>query len=175
MFTLTTLLVRNGYLAENKVLPKKSELGLCKLKLYVVIFHTQISMRIDQECLYRISWKLVELQHIFCFYYVPSFRRWGHSNLPSVRQEWFTCNNIKTPQYNHFKITCLEMLLRASHTDQVRISLCGVFCIFRFLLWCQTYILSPYLSQAGHSFHSYFFHIILVIKLFFYDCVDFRV
>jgi hypothetical protein len=47
MFTLTTLLVRNGYLAENRVLSKRkaeqSELGLCKLKLYVVIFHTQIS------------------------------------------------------------------------------------------------------------------------------------
>ena len=38
MFTLTTLLVRNGYLAENKVLPKttagQSELGLCKLYVF---------------------------------------------------------------------------------------------------------------------------------------------
>ena len=38
MFTLTTLLVRNGYLAENKVLPKKkagqSVLGLCKLYVF---------------------------------------------------------------------------------------------------------------------------------------------
>jgi len=65
----------------------QSELGLCKLKLYVVIFHTQISTRIDRERLYRISWKLVALQHIFCAYYVPSFRRRGHSILPSVCQE----------------------------------------------------------------------------------------
>ena len=49
------------------------------------------------------------------------------------------------------------MLLRTSHTDQVRISLSRVFCIFLFLLWCQTYILWPYFSQAGHSFHSYFY------------------
>ena len=25
-------------------------------------------------------------------------------------KKWFLCNNIKTPQHNHFKITCLEML-----------------------------------------------------------------
>jgi hypothetical protein len=56
-----------------------SELGLCKLKLYGVIFHTQISTRIDRELLYRISWQLVAFQHIFRFWYVPSFRRRGHS------------------------------------------------------------------------------------------------
>jgi len=48
-------------------------------------------------------------------------------------EKWFPCNNLKTLQHNHFKITRLEMLLRTSHTDQVRILLCGVFCIFRFL------------------------------------------
>ena len=81
-------------------------------------------------------------------------------------KKWSPCNNIKTPQYNYFKSTCLEMLLRTSYTDQVRISLCGVFCIFRFLLWCQTNISWPFISQAGHSFHSYFCHKILVIKAF---------
>ena len=57
----------------------------------------------------------------------------------------FPWNKSRTPQQNQLKFscTCLEMLLRTSHTDQVRISLCGVFCIFRFLLWCQTYILWP--------------------------------
>ena len=46
--------------------------------------------------------------------------------------KWFLCNNLKTPQHNHIKITCLKML-RTSDTDKGRISLCGVFCIFRFL------------------------------------------
>jgi len=42
-------------------------------------------------------------------------------------KKWFLCNNIKTPQHNHFKITCLEMLSsRTSHTDQVFIT-CGIF------------------------------------------------
>ena len=63
------------------------ELGLCKLKLYVLIVHTQISTRIDRERLYTSSWKLVALQPIFCFYYVTSFRRQGHSIVSFVRQE----------------------------------------------------------------------------------------
>ena len=75
---------------------------------------------------------------------------------------------IKTPQHNYFKISCLEMLLRTSHTNQVNFIMWDiiVFCIFRFLLWYHSYILWPYFSQTGHSFHSYFVHIILVIKAF---------
>ena len=111
---------------------------------------------IGRELVNRISWKLVIMS--------PTI---GDGDIqfhcPFVKK-WFPWNSIKTPQHNHFKIICLEMLLRTSHTDQVRISLCGVFCINRFLLWLQTYIVCPYISQAGHSFHSYFCHIILVIK-----------
>ena len=51
---------------------------------------------------------------------------------PFVKKR-FLCNNLKTPQHNHIKIICLKMLLRTSDTDKGRISICGVFCIFRFL------------------------------------------
>ena len=43
----------------------------------------------------------------------------------------------------------------------------GYFACFGFpAIWCQTYILWPYFSYAGHLFHGYFCHIILVIKAF---------
>jgi hypothetical protein len=45
----------------------------------------------------------------------------------------------------------LEMGLRTSGTDQGRIWLCEVFCIFRFLLWYQTYMLWPYFSHLQHT------------------------
>jgi hypothetical protein len=82
----------------------QSELGFCKLKLYVVIFLTHISTRKDRERLYRISWKLDALQYIFCFYYVPSFRRRGHSILPSVRQE------VVSVQYHKNTATYCEII-----------------------------------------------------------------
>jgi hypothetical protein len=87
----------------------QSELDLCKLKLYVVIFHTQILTRIDRERLYRISWKLVALQHIFVFIISPPLDDGGIQFYRPFVKKWFPCNNIKTPQHNHFKITCLEM------------------------------------------------------------------
>ena len=71
---------------------------------------------------------------------------------------WFIKSKFRSYIGKHFfiiKITAC-MPLRISHTDQVRISLCGLLCIFRFLLWRQTYILCSYFSQAGHSFHSFF-------------------
>ena len=59
-----------------------------------IFFYPCLSVRpgvcfhgIGRERLNRISWNLVALQHICCFYYVTAFRRWGHSILPSVRQE----------------------------------------------------------------------------------------
>ena len=93
----------------------------------------------------------------------------------------FPWNRSRTPQQNQFKISCTSTYFLLLLCPRVKgeggggISLCEVYCIFRFLLWCLTYILWPYFSQAGHSFHSFFSHIILLIKLFFHDCVDFRV
>ena len=104
MFTLMTLLVLNGYLAEKQGPTEKVKQTVRIRFVYVVIFHTQISTRIDRERLYRISLKLIALQHIFCSYYIPSFRTRGIQFYRPFVKKWFSYNNIKTSQHNHFKI-----------------------------------------------------------------------
>jgi hypothetical protein len=41
--------------------------------------------------------------------------------MPEPQEPAENCNKIKTPQHDCFKITCLEMGLRTSGTDQGRI------------------------------------------------------
>jgi len=54
-------------------------------------------------------------------------------------KKWFRCNNIKTPQHYHFKITCLDI----TFTDQVRISLY----MWYFAFFCFCY-------DARHIFYG---------------------
>ena len=77
-------------------------------------------------------------------------------------EKWFPCNNLKTLQHNHVKITRLEMLLRTSHTDQVRILLCGVFCIFRFLSYGVRRIVYFFVFQLS---------LLICVVYVFEDCI----
>jgi len=57
----------------------QSEIGVCKFKLYVVIFHTNFNENRSRTPLQN--------QLKIILYYIPSFRRQRHSISPSVRQE----------------------------------------------------------------------------------------
>ena len=90
-FTLTTLLVRNGYLAENKVLPKKESRPVRIRFVQVEVVCCNFSYTNFNENRSRTSLqnqlKISCTSTYFCFYYISSFRRRGHSILPSVRQK----------------------------------------------------------------------------------------
>ena len=100
-----------------------SELGLCKFKLYVVIFHNTNFNENRSRTPSQNQLKISCTSSYFFYYVSPPLGDGGIKCYRPFVKKCVPCNNMKTRQHNHFKITCLEMLLRTSHTDQVRISL----------------------------------------------------